>query len=276
MEARVSHIKRIGQDSGAHKVKVAFLGCWDTVDAFFLPSRFPREGRWNKFKDKVIRVVKPSLARLFRFEMERFKGDENKIPQEVHKAVHCVAIDETRNAFLPTLMPHAPNVEEVWFPGVHSDVGGGYDDNLLTEEPYQFMKSRLIAAVKAHGGNVETLFKDKKKNISYEYCFHFHGLNSGVFKGIKDLVGFGRDIRRIRVLDAPPNVKVKPKIHSSVENIRQSGFVSAANRDDKRTWNITYEPYNVRELRDNQGNNTQKHEDNFEYAYTDEKAALRS
>jgi hypothetical protein len=275
-EPRITRVQRLGYDSEPHRVKVAFLGCWDTVDAFFLPNRYPKEGRWHRLMDATVRAAKSLVAPLI--NRERFQDDEKQIPPQIEKVVHCVAIDETRNEFLPTLMPYADNVEEVWFPGVHADVGGGYneDDNLLAEEPYQFMKSRLIAAVKAQGGNAETLsetlFKSQKKKISYEYCFHFYGLNTGLFKDIKDWSGFGRDIRRIRVLDAPSNVK--PKIHSSVENIRQSSFVFAADNDDKRMWRITYEPYNVRELRDR--NNAQKPEDNFEYAYTDKKAPRQS
>ncbi|MGO2130025.1 MAG: phospholipase effector Tle1 domain-containing protein [Pseudoalteromonas prydzensis] len=41
-------------------------------------------------------------------------------------ALHCVALDEKRRAFEPTLINHAPHVHEIWFAGAHSDVGGGY------------------------------------------------------------------------------------------------------------------------------------------------------
>ncbi len=272
IEPRISRVERIGQDNEAHKVKVAFLGCWDTVDALVLPNRYPR----HKWMDKLVRWCKSIIPRLT--GKEGFRGDENKIPLEVDKAVHCVALDETRHEFLPSLMPYAPNVEEVWFPGVHSDVGGGYKDNMLADAPYKFMKSRLIASVKAHGGNMETLFKgEAERNVATKYCFHFYGLNGGVesVKRTKELLGFGRSIRRIRVLDAPSHVK--PKIHSSLKLIRNSDSVFAADDNDKLTWMITYEPYNVRELRDNnRGNNVQKPEDHFEYAYDDEKASLQS
>ena len=249
IEPRVIDAKRLGEESGAHKPRIAFLGCWDTVDAFVLPSRFPQEGGWNKFKDNAVRyfksVVFPRLT-----GKERFRGNENEIPENVDTAVHCVAMDETRHAFLPTLMPYAQNVEEVWFPGVHSDVGGGYDDNLLAQAPYQFMKSRLIAAAAAHGLKDVNLFKsDETKKTSDEYCFHFHGLNAG-FERMKDLLGFGASMRRIRVLGAPDE-SVKPKIHSSLQSIMNSGSVFAANHNNKRMWTITYDPYSVRELRDN-------------------------
>ena len=37
-----------------------------------------------------------------------------------------MALDEKRRAFEPTLINSAPHVQEIWFAGAHSDVGGGY------------------------------------------------------------------------------------------------------------------------------------------------------
>jgi hypothetical protein len=221
--------------------KISFLGCWDTVDAFVLPSRFPKNKRIDKFFHALKKI---SIPKLFK---ERFRGDENRIPESVLKAVHCVAIDETRDAFLPTLMPDAENVEEVWFPGVHSDVGGGYDDNMIADESYEFMKKKLIEAANIKG---HQLFKTtERKNNSQGYCFHFHGMSTGLFKKFKNIVGLGTAMRRIRVLDAR-NPDVKPKIHISLNRVKNSNLVFAANPKNKRTWTITYDPYNVKELKD--------------------------
>jgi hypothetical protein len=41
-------------------------------------------------------------------------------------ALHCLALDEKRRAFEPTLMNQQSNITEVWFAGAHSDIGGGY------------------------------------------------------------------------------------------------------------------------------------------------------
>jgi hypothetical protein len=251
VEARVVRLtkKFAGQNSGKenYRPKIAFLGCWDTVDAFVLPSRFPGRSGFDRLKDATVRAIKSTVPRVLGWE--RFRQGENEIPDKVEKAVHCVAIDETRHAFLPTLMPHAANVEEVWFPGVHADVGGGYDDNVLAQAPYDFMKNRLSVAFKAHGGDPGRLLKAESETfISPQFCFHFHGLNSGLGQ-LKDIAGFGTSIRRIRVLNPPDNT-VKPKIHASIHAIRKSDAVFAANRAEKRTWRIVYDPYNVRELLD--------------------------
>jgi uncharacterized protein (DUF2235 family) len=53
----------------------------------------------------------------------------------VRWARHAVSIDEQRRPFAPYLVTFpeegetGPNMKEVWFAGVHSDVGGGFPDN---------------------------------------------------------------------------------------------------------------------------------------------------
>jgi uncharacterized protein (DUF2235 family) len=82
---------------------VHFVGLWDTVSAVgFLRSYFSIPYTANN----------PSIA----------------------IARHAVAIDERRARFRQVLWvnhPHhsMPNLKQVWFPGVHSDVGGGYPED---------------------------------------------------------------------------------------------------------------------------------------------------
>ena len=49
------------------------------------------------------------------------------------KAISVLRFEERRCNFLQNLWGHDPNmptdVEQVWFPGVHCDVGGGYTEN---------------------------------------------------------------------------------------------------------------------------------------------------
>jgi uncharacterized protein (DUF2235 family) len=243
IEARVEKVEHIGKPTVYPKIR--FLGCWDTVDAFVLPLRFPNQ-RW---KDRVIRILKyPVLPSLF--GKQRFQGNENTIPQQVHMAVHCVAIDETRNAFLPTLMPAADNVEEVWFPGVHTDVGGGYGDNSLADEAYEFMKNRLLFASKSTDAQGVIAFDYLKLDCVRpdSYRFHFHGLNSN-FQTSRDVLGLGFNLRTIRVLGGQ-NSNLKPKIHSSLFKVMGSPNVWAANQKNNRTWTVNYNPYNFRKLRE--------------------------
>ena len=62
----------------------------------------------------------------------------------VKRAVHLVSLDEERLAFQPTLFNHDPErILEVWFPGVHSDVGGGFWFDGLSDITLQFMLDQV-------------------------------------------------------------------------------------------------------------------------------------
>lgn len=52
--------------------------------------------------------------------------ENHTLANNIVAALHCVALDEKRRAFEPTLINSAGHVEEIWFAGAHSDIGGGY------------------------------------------------------------------------------------------------------------------------------------------------------
>ena len=59
------------------------------------------------------------------------------------RAVHIVSLDEDRVAFEPTLINrdvgNPGRVTEIWFPGVHSDIGGGYWHDGLADVSLTYM-----------------------------------------------------------------------------------------------------------------------------------------
>jgi hypothetical protein len=58
----------------------------------------------------------------------------------VQTARHAVALDEMRASFQPTLWTDAgPDTGQVWFPGVHCDVGGGYRESGLSDGALAWM-----------------------------------------------------------------------------------------------------------------------------------------
>lgn len=108
-------------------VDISFLGVWDTVGALGVPL-----------------VGLRLLTRLpYRFHDTELSGI-------VKRAYHAVAIDEKRRAFQPTLWTNAPkpgqHLEQVWFAGVHSNVGGGYPDRGLSDITLLWMIDRARAA----------------------------------------------------------------------------------------------------------------------------------
>ena len=76
------------------------------------------------------------------------------VSPKVEAAYHAVALDEDRSAFAPNLMNHREGVTEMWFKGVHCDIGGGFEDSRLSDVVLDWM----IANAKNHGiiADVET------------------------------------------------------------------------------------------------------------------------
>lgn len=100
---------------------VQFLGVFDTVASIF-----------GKF-DLNLKTY-PTPKDLF---------ENNKIRKGVKKAVHLLALDEKRLAFQPTLFDRDKRILEVWFAGVHSDVGGGYWFDGLSDMALEFMLKQV-------------------------------------------------------------------------------------------------------------------------------------
>ncbi len=65
------------------------------------------------------------------------------ISPHVAEALHLVSLDEKRIAFQPTLMNKEKRVTELWFPGAHSDVGGGFWYDGLSDITLEFMINEI-------------------------------------------------------------------------------------------------------------------------------------
>lgn len=132
------------KDSLDQDVKIEFLGLWDTVDAYGLPIDELTTG-WDNF-------VWPLSMRNY------------DLSAKVNRAVHALSLDDERNSFHPLLwneagtqgntatvnpirqQANAGNVSkekltQVWFAGMHADVGGGYPDDFLSHIPLNFVLS---------------------------------------------------------------------------------------------------------------------------------------
>jgi uncharacterized protein (DUF2235 family) len=83
---------------------VHFIGVWDTVGALGIPF---------------------SVMGLFDRHDEFY---DTKMGSNVRFARHALAIDEQREDFAPTIWDSKPGVDlkQVWFSGVHADIGGSY------------------------------------------------------------------------------------------------------------------------------------------------------
>lgn len=97
--------------------EIHFLGVWDVVAAFGLAN----------LGNEVLNI-----------------GHHLTLPRSNLKyCFHALALDERRLSFLPTRLPGAC---EVWFRGVHSDIGGGNSNRGLNDVSLRWMFRKAKAA----------------------------------------------------------------------------------------------------------------------------------
>ncbi|MEO6549041.1 MAG: DUF2235 domain-containing protein [Ferruginibacter sp.] len=110
--------------SGEEETPIKFMGVWDTVGALGIPLRW-----FNSLNKK-------------------YEFHDVKLSNQIQYAYHALAVDEKRKLFEPALwelsedanqVVNAQICEQVWFPGVHSNVGGGYNDSGLSNTTLLWM-----------------------------------------------------------------------------------------------------------------------------------------
>lgn len=142
LDAKPPHAPRITQS--AARCAPAFVGVWETVGALGL------------------------LIRLRRFH-------DHKLSPGVARAAQALAIDEQRRSFEPTLWNEAAlgvdqEVRQVWFAGVHSDVGGGYAERGLADTTLRWMLEQAEGAgVKLKPGAFDRVRGDPTGTLHRSY-----------------------------------------------------------------------------------------------------------
>jgi uncharacterized protein (DUF2235 family) len=120
-------------------IKIRFIGVWDTVAAYGMPV------------DEMTRGIHQYLWPI--------ELPNNRLADRVDRACQALALDEERTTFHPQLWgepagtngnttaaaPPGPRfikderLSQVWFAGVHTNVGGGYPDDALAYIPFVWM-----------------------------------------------------------------------------------------------------------------------------------------
>ena len=109
----------------AYESRIKFIGVWDTVGALGIPN-----------------LPTPAALR------SRWLFHDVTLSTWVDNAFHALALDERRKPFEPTLWDQADDapatqvLEQVWFAGVHSNVGGGYRDAGLSDIALLWMMNK--------------------------------------------------------------------------------------------------------------------------------------
>ena len=115
------------------EVPIRCVGVWDTVGSYGIPTGFGPS----------------ALARHFTMWTRGFR--DTRFGDKVQLGLHAIAVDEMRRPFVPTFwtlrddreLQPGQEVEQVWFPGVHSNVGGGYERRGLSDLALAWMIARV-------------------------------------------------------------------------------------------------------------------------------------
>lgn len=122
--------------NGDQETPIHFIGVWDTVGSLGIP-----------------------LSGLRNLSKRKHQFHDTELSGSVKNACHALAINEQRSPFKPALWQYKPkegqSVEQMWFPGVHSNVGGGYPDRSLADVSLQWMVQKAKDAGLAFDQSVE-------------------------------------------------------------------------------------------------------------------------
>jgi uncharacterized protein (DUF2235 family) len=110
-------------------VPIKAIAVWETVGSLGVP-------------------VNPVLQRFgLPMTLRQYRFYNTDLGSNVENAFQALALDEARSAYRPAVWQKVPgvnaNLKQTWFPGVHSNVGGGYADSGLSDITLAWMMSNL-------------------------------------------------------------------------------------------------------------------------------------
>jgi len=114
------------RQANSYQTDIHFIGVWDTVGELGMP----------------LGIFKGLDKELYGFH-------DTSLSSIVKNGFHAVAIDENRKQFAPTLWTGQPDpgqtIEQRWFIGAHSNVGGGYADDRLSNLPLAWISAKAAS-----------------------------------------------------------------------------------------------------------------------------------
>ena len=130
-----SHCGDKDENGNSKDVNIEFIGVWDTVAAYGFPI--------------------DELANLWDKLIYPLRFSNQKLSPKVKAACHAISVDDERHSFHPLVWDESEEdtdrIQQVWFPGVHSDVGGGYSRQSLSMVALDWMLARVEADSSADG-----------------------------------------------------------------------------------------------------------------------------
>ncbi len=155
-----------------HPVNVRYLGVWDTVAS--LGSRFAATGAETSEAGRTFHTGKaPSPC--------------------VRHARQALAVDEKRYDFRPEIWTETrpdQTMQQRWFPGVHSNIGGGLQTDGLANIALQW----ILEGATAEGLHVDNEFLKPFEAHAEAKVYESWGLTYKIIEGIRFRVGKGKRV----------------------------------------------------------------------------------
>jgi uncharacterized protein (DUF2235 family) len=165
---------------------IEFVGAWDTVGALGIPVPF-----WGTLNDR------------------KFLFHDTEPSKIVQHARHAVSMDENREDFAPVLWSDKPSIDllQVWFAGVHSDVGGGYRNRGLSD----CASSWMVGEASKLGLQFESHFVD---SIKPKPSAKMHNERKGIYLARDSIV---------REITGPVHSTAKERWDRNAQKYREKG-----------------------------------------------------
>jgi len=160
--------------SFAQETRIRFIGVWDTVGNLGIP------------------------ATGVPFSRDYYQWHDTELSKIVDYAYHALAIDEHRKDFAPAVWtvrkPENVEVEQRWFVGAHSNVGGGYRNDPLPKLALAWLQHKAKAAGLGFKADVVVSDQDPLADINDSYSEFMFGLYKHFKGGKRHYRAFGRGV----------------------------------------------------------------------------------
>jgi len=137
--------------NGGASIPIRFLGVWDTVGALGIPDDL-----------ELINLLD---------NKKKWQFHDTSLGGHIKSARHAMAIDEVRSSFTVVRWENTSDhedVKEVWFPGNHSDVGGGYAETDLSNGALLWMIKESKGAKLKFRPNIVPRIKDDPLGVLHD------------------------------------------------------------------------------------------------------------
>lgn len=218
----VNHRRGDDFSDDPHAIPIKCVGVWDTVGAVGLPIDELTDAldllfKWNFYKHDLL----PCILNGF----------------------HALAIDDARHSFHPEIWDERTKkdyqtIEQVWFSGVHSNVGGGYPKDQMAMVTLQWMMEKAYDCGLRYREDLRKQFEDEA-NVNGKLYDSRSGLSAYYRFRPRNIGEF---------LKAKLPARGKPKIHASVFRRIQQTPESYAPANIPGNYDVVPETVNSRRL----------------------------